>query len=135
MRKILVSFTMLLWIGLAACAAQPEPAEEISSDDAVAENVAESSEAIGQCGSGLYCYWTAYKGTTACLNNNQTVYCCPQGFASAGGSCLPICGSGLSCGYNSLWPSGSNICTQNNGNQNPVYCCAPGKTFTPNGCL
>lgn len=139
MRHSLLSFTILLSIGLAACAAQPELPEEGSSEGAseemASEEVGEASEALSACGSGLYCYWTAYPGTSACLSNNYTINCCPTGFLLAGGSCVPICGSGLSCGYSSTWPSGSNLCGQNNGNTNPVYCCAPGKTFTANGCI
>ena len=135
MRTLIVTITAIIPM-MAACGAD-NSIESVDDTKAPEELVAEAQQELSLCGSGLICAASPVTGASACLqtpNSSSPIYCCPSGYSFAGGSCLPTCGSGLSCGLSAVAVPGASICSQNNGSQNPGYCCAPGKTFASTGC-
>lgn len=135
MRTLMVFIAAIIPV-MAACSADDQ-SDFIETTAAPEETVAEAQQELSTCGSGLICAASPVTGATGCMQNNgnpNPVYCCPSGYSFAGGSCIPTCGSGLSCGYSATAVTGASICSQNNGNVNPGYCCPPGKTFSASGC-
>jgi hypothetical protein len=132
MRAIMVALGIALLI--IGCASEPqnEPGDTPSTESP--DLTGEIIQSLQQCGSGLFCYTSSTGGATQCLSGSQVLFCCPSGFSRAGGSCLPNCPSGRSCGLSSV--PGASLCSQSfsNGNQTPGFCCAAGRTYTSTGC-
>lgn len=128
-------------IGLAGCALAQD-GDGRSNDDSPAaaadydqNEISRLAPALQACGTGLYCSLSPAGGATFCQSGSQQVYCCPSGYSIAGGSCLPNCDNGLSCGWNGT--AGASVCSQSFSNTTqttPIYCCVHGRTYTANGC-
>jgi len=71
------SSTLVLAALLVACGAPTSVSE-----------VAATSAALEQCGSGLYCQWGPLTGGSACLISAGTIYCCPAGQIIDSGTCV-----------------------------------------------
>lgn len=134
-RGNIVRIIVLAIACLAGCAVTPPAAENQSSAEPSIEQISEIDQSLQACGTGLFCSLSAAAGATQCQSGSQVVFCCPFGFSIAGGSCLPNCPSGRSCGLSGT--SGTLVCSQSfsNGSQTAVFCCAAGKRYTPSGCL
>lgn len=100
-----------------------------------AANPKGTPQSLVECKGGLYCKSKQLGGSSACLSQGATLYCCPAGERDWGnGKCQALgkCET-ASCGERAI--TGASLC-QDSAHPNGWYCCPKGKHFLPsiNAC-